>query len=278
MPEKIGFIGAGNMGGALIRAVCTGGAPENVFIYDIDAAKAAALASELGCVAAEDVKTVLLEADFIVFAVKPQVIGDVLREAAPEIKRLIDAGNAKTAVSIAAGVKIETIEAAFAECGLHLPVVRLMPNLAALVNRSMILFARGEGILDETADALERLLAPAGIIERVTEAQLDLGCAISGCGPAFAYMFIEALADGGVQIGLPRDMSMRLAAQTLAGAAEMILHGIGHPGELKDNVCSPGGTTIQGVHALERGAFRGVVASAVLAANNRNTELGKGAK
>ena len=273
MAVKIGFIGAGNMGGALIRAICRGTDPKNVLIYDILTEKARTLADELGCGFLDDVKKLLLEADFVVFAVKPQVIGDVLREAAPEIKSLIDAGGEKTVVSIAAGVRIETISAAFAECGLELPVIRIMPNMAALVGRGVMLFVRGPGVDDAAAQSLAALIAPAGIVENVTEAQLDLGCAISGCGPAYAYLFIEALADAGVQIGLPRDLSLRLVAQTLSGAAEMVLQTGGHPSVLKDSVTSPGGTTIAGIHALEIGAFRGVVANAVIAANDRNTEL-----
>ena len=275
MADKIGFIGVGNMGGALIRAICRGTDPKNVLAYDLLPEKVQALADEIGCTPFGDAKSLILEADFIVFAVKPQVIGGVLREAASEIKSLTDVGGKKIAVSIAAGVNISTITDAFSECGLKLPVIRVMPNMAAFVGKGVMLIAKGVEVDLADAARLAELLAPAGIIEMVTEAQLDLGCAISGCGPAYAYLFVEALADAGVQIGLPRDMAIRLAAQTLAGAAEMVLQTGEHPGVLKDSVTSPGGTTIAGIHALEVGAFRGVVANAVIAANDRNTELSK---
>lgn len=150
-----------------------------------------------------------------------------------------------------------------------------MPNTPAAIGQGVLLIAPGPRVSGEDYAGLEQALGRCGLLERVTEQQLDQGSAISGCGPAFVYLFIEALADGGVQIGLPRDKAQAWAAQMVAGAAGMVLQTGKHPGQLKDAVCSPGGTTIAGVAKLEQGAFRSLAAQAVVTAYEKNSRIGK---
>ena len=259
----IGFIGAGNMGGAIIRAVCRGTQTGSVLISDLDSAKTAALAAETGCAVAENAAQVAGSCDIVVLCVKPQVLGQTVESIKPYL-------HTNLIVSIAAGVTLDSLRAMLGGDG---PLVRIMPNTPAAIGKGVLLTAFGDKVSPDYREKLTGLLAPCGSVEEVTEAQLDMGSALSGCGPAFVYLFIEALADGAVQIGLPRDKALRYAAQTVEGAAAMVLQSGRHPGELKDAVCSPGGTTIVGVAELEKRAFRAAAAQAVLAAYRKNEEL-----
>ncbi|MBR2406928.1 MAG: pyrroline-5-carboxylate reductase [Clostridia bacterium] len=260
-----GFIGTGNMGGALASAACKTNTA--VLLSDGDAAKAAALAAQCGCTAGDNA-AVASDCRFVFLGVKPQVLGAVVGELAAALRERNDV----VLVSMAAGVTIDTITAWL---GAELPVIRIMPNTPASLGEGMILYTVNGLVTEADETAFLHLMRAAGSFDRLPEQLIDAGSALSGCGPAFVYQFIEALADGGVECGLPRDKALRYAAQTVSGAAKMVLTDGRHPGELKDAVCSPGGSTIAGVHALEDGAFRGTVMGAVDAAFTRTKELGK---
>ena len=260
-----GFIGTGNMGGALAVAACKSG--ESILLADHDAAKAEALAQQCGCTAGDNA-AVATECRFVFLGVKPQVLGAVLADLKPSLAARTDR---VVLVSMAAGVTMDRITT---ELGNAYPVIRIMPNTPAAIGEGMILYTANDDVTDADETAFLELMKAAGTFDRLPETLIDAGSALSGCGPAFVYLFIEALADGGVQCGLPRDKALQYAAQTVTGAAQMVLQDGRHPGQLKDAVCSPGGSTIAGVHALEDGAFRGAVMGAVQAAFNRTRELG----
>lgn len=156
--------------------------------------------------------------------------------------------------------------------GVDCPVIRIMPNTPAAIGAGVVQYC-GQGAAEEELDSFAALIAPAGLVDPTPEELIDAASAVSGCGPAFAYLFIEALADGGVACGLPRDKAAAYAAQMLAGSARMVLESGKHPGALKDAVCSPGGTTIQGVRALEKGGFRSAAMEAVIAAYEKTVKL-----
>lgn len=258
----IGFIGAGNMGGALVRAVCRGTDPAGVVAADLDREKAAALSEQTGCAVGESAACVAGSSDILMLCVKPQVMPQTIESIKPYL-------HTNLIVSIAAGVTLEALRGMLGDG----PMARVMPNTPAAVGKGTVLTAFGERVNDAYRTRLTELLAPCGNVEAVTERELDLGSALSGCGPAFVYLFIEALADGGVQLGLSREKAQRYAAQMVQGAAAMVLETGKHPGELKDAVCSPGGTTIAGVAELEKRAFRAAAAQAVLAAYEKNQKL-----
>ena len=262
--KKIGFIGAGNMGSALAKAAVKSGA--SVYIYDKDAEKAQALANEINAKFMEN-NAIAEMCDFIFLAVKPNIIPIAMSEIETSLKKNKNA----TLVSMAAGGAIEGI----ADPDKKYPIIRIMPNTPASVGEGLILWCRNEYVCDEALAAFLEVMAPAGVLLEIDESKIDAASAISGCGPAFAYMFIEALADGGVECGLARADAQMLAAQTILGAAKMVLESGKHPGELKDAVCSPGGSTIAGVAALEDGAFRATAASAVRASYKKTLKLGK---
>ncbi len=261
---KIGFIGAGNMGSALARATVRSGA--EVYIYDKDTKKANDLAKEIGAAFITNTE-IAAGCDYIFLAVKPNIIPFAMKE----IGEALNKNKKATVVSMAAGVSINSI----ADKGKNLPVIRIMPNTPAAVGEGLILWCKNEFVTDKALAGFLESLAPAGILEEIEENKIDAASAISGCGPAFAYMFIDALADGGVESGLPRPLAQRLAAQTMLGAAKMVIVSGKHPAELKDAVCSPGGSTIEGVAALERGSLRATTASAVRASYEKTLKLGK---
>ncbi len=260
---KYGFIGCGNMGGAIARALCK--ATTDVMLCD-PSEKAALLAGELGCItgtndlAAEQCQRLFL-------AVKPQILGSVLAPLAP-----ILAEKKPLLITMAAGVELQKIEKLI---GAQLPIIRIMPNTPVSIGKGTILYCRNAAVSDALlADFLEDMRF-CGLWDSLPEQLMDAASALSGCGPAYAYMFIEALADGAVACGVPRANALQYAASTLAGAAEMVLRSGSHPGALKDAVCSPGGSTIAGVKALEEGHFRGSVIDCICAAYKRTLELGK---
>jgi len=261
------------MGFALMKGVAQnagaiGGA--HIGFTDADGQKAQAAAAELKGVVYQSNTEAAEKGDYIFLAVKPQVLAGVLAEIAPVVQKRLAAGNAPVLVSMAAGWSIEKIQAAV---GGTAAAARIMPNTPALVSKGLIALAASPQISGEKAAALETMLKGAGAVDRIDEKHLNAVTGLSGSGPAFAYLFIEALADGGVLAGLPRDKALRYAAQTVFGSAAMVIETGKHPGELKDMVCSPGGTTIAGVAALETGAFRSSVIKAVEAAWQRAAEL-----
>lgn len=261
---KIGFIGTGNMGGALARAEAKGG--HTLLLANRTPAKAAALAKELGgtvCPNAEAAET----AELLFLGVKPQGLPGLAGELAPVLQAR--KGNAPVVVSMATAVTLRELDAML---GGGLPLIRIMPNTPAAVGAGTILYA-AQNVTDAQLDAFRAVLAQAGLLLPLPEAQIDAASAISGCGPAFCFQFADALALGGVRAGLSYPDACRLAAQTMLGAAEMLLQGGEAPDVLKMRVCSPAGTTIEGVLALEQGGFSYTVQNAVTAAYRRTVEM-----
>jgi len=263
------------MGGAIIEAVCRGTEPQNVVIFDASAEKMRELAEKTGCGTAKSAGEAIRDAAFVFLCVKPNVLPDVLRALLPVLKEGLERNDKKIIVSIAAGVTLSAIETIIGEDGFSLPVVRLMPNTPVAVGKGLILMAPSALASEEEVSALRGALSQGGMVSVVDEAYIDPATPVHSCSPAYVYMFIEALADGGVMSGLPRDKAQKFAAQAVLGAAAMVLETGKHPGELKDAVCSPGGSTIVGVEELEKNGFRGAVASAVYEAYKKTARLGK---
>ena len=268
MNKKIGFIGCGNMGGALAIASANSVGGSFVYVSDADNEKAKAFA-EKNNVNVSAVKEVAENCDIIFLGVKPQVLKFVCSELAPVFKARKDRF---VIVSMAAGVKLCDLEEM---CEGDFPIIRIMPNIPASVGAGMILYTGNKNVTAEDFGDFTKTLEKAGVLDNIEEAKIDAASAISGCGPAFVFMFIEALADGGVKCGLPRDKALLYAAETLFGSAKMVIDTNEHPGKLKDAVCSPAGSTIEGVNALENGSFRADVMNAVDKAYKRTVELGK---
>jgi pyrroline-5-carboxylate reductase len=269
--SNIVCIGSGNMGFALMKSVSGIAAGAKIFFTDADIEKARNAADSLKAQTIESNAEAAKKGDYIFLAVKPQVLPQVLSEIAGDAKERINAGNPPVIVSMAAGWSIKKIQAA---TSVKLPVVRLMPNTPALIGKGVIALAASPEVTSEKIQELKKVLEGAGFVDQLEESYMDAVTGLSGSGPAFVYLFIEALADGGVKAGLTRDKALKYAAQTVIGAAAMVQETGKHPGELKDMVASPGGTTIEGIAALEEGAFRGTVIKAVEAAYRRAVELG----
>ena len=261
----VGFIGTGNMGGALARAAAKTDC--EVFLSDKAADKAESLAKELGVKSVTMAEAALC--DYVFLGVKPQMLAGLLKDLAP-VLALRKTPN--ILVSMAAGVAMADIRALL---GMECPIIRIMPNTPVAVGSGVILYDTTENVPQDAVAGFVSILSQAGLLNRLPESLIDAGSALSGCGPAFAAMFMEALADGAVACGLPRDKAMTYAAQTMLGTAKLLLATGQHPGQLKDAVCSPGGSTIAGVQQLERGAFRAAVMEAVTSAYDRTRELGK---
>ena len=268
MNTTFGFIGAGNMGGALAKAAAKAIAPEDITLADQLTEKAEALASQLGCNTAT-AEAVAEKCGFIFLGVKPQVMSIMLSQVAPALAARKDGF---VLVSMAAGVCISDIRKM---AGGDYPVIRIMPNIPASVGGGVILYDATENVSSEAVEVFRKAMANAGLVDPLPEKLIDAGSALSGCGPAFVSLFVEALADGAVACGLPRDKALAYAAQTVAGSATMLAQTGMHPAALKDAVCSPGGTTIMGVNALEQGGFRAAAMDAVISAYERTLELGK---
>ena len=266
---KIGFLGAGKMASALASGFIHAGlAPaESLIASDPIEAACAALAKDAGIKTTANNSEVLKSAQILVLAVKPDQVASVLAEARPHFtdKHLL--------VSIAAGVTLQRLESALPEGA---RVIRVMPNTPALIGASASAFALGRHATPDDAQLALKLFSSVGIAFQVKESLLDAVTGLSGSGPAYAFLIIEALSDGGVAAGLPRDIATKLAAQTLLGSARMVLETGQHPGALKDAVTSPGGTTIEGVHELEKGGLRAALINAVRAATDKSKKLGQG--
>ena len=263
-----GFIGTGNMGGALAKAAAKSLDPKNILLANKTFAKAQALAEQLGCKAVE-AETVAREAELLFLGVKPHMMADLLSDLAP-----ILASREKPfcLVSMAAGLTMADIQRM---AGAEYPVIRIMPNTPVSVGQGVILYDKTKNLPQAMLEEFLWGMDQAGLLDPLPEKLMDAASAVAGCGPAFAALFMEALADGGVACGLPRAKAMEYAAKMLLGTAVLALESGQHPGALKDAVCSPGGSTIAGVRALEQGAFRAAAMNAVEAAFHRTKELGK---
>ena len=265
---KFGFIGTGNMGAALAAAAVKGVGGEHVLLANRTPEKALALAEQLGCGTATNAQ-VAAECDLIFLGVKPNMMAGLLQELQPV---LASRKTPYTLVSMAAGLTIARLQEM---AGTKAPIIRIMPNTPCQVGDGMILYVASPEVEQPVLEGFLQGMTPAGRFDALPESLMDAGSAVSGCGPAFVYLMIEALADGGVACGLPRQKAQDYAAQTLLGAGKMVLETGKHPGALKDAVCSPGGSTIQGVRALEENGFRTAAFEAVIAAYNKTKELGK---
>lgn len=264
--KKLGFIGTGNMGGALILAAAKSETENELLLADKIPEKAKAFAEKTGgkfCSA----KTVAKEADYIFLGVKPQMLSELMEEIAPV---LAERNDRFILVSMLAAFTCERICKA---SGGEYPVIRIMPNTPVSVGEGMILYCANEKVLPKELEYFIKSFEKAGRFSKLAEKLIDAGASVAGCGPAFTDLFIEALADGGVACGLPRAQALEFAAQMVLGSAKLILESKKHPGLLKDEVCSPGGTTIQGVRALEKGGFRSAATEAVIAAYEKNFDL-----
>ena len=263
----LGFIGVGNMGGAMARASVTATPAENVVVANRTAAKAEALAAELGCSSAA-AAFVAAQAKYIFLGVKPKDMAGLLTSIAPVLAARTDRF---VLVSLAAGMGCARIQEL---AGGAYPVIRLCPNTPVAVGKGLIAWCERDTRPGE-ADVLTAAMAGAGVWDPCPEYLMDIAGTIGGCTPAFAYMFIEALSDGAVACGMPREQAMRYAARAVEGAAALYQADGRHPGALKDAVCSPGGSTIQGVLTLERSAFRAAAADAVIDAVEKTKTMGK---
>lgn len=265
---KFGFIGTGNMGGALAQAVSKAVAPENIFIADKAEDKAQKLAKSIGAQVSSNAY-IAENCGYIVLGVKPQVLADVLNEIAPHLKTRNDKF---VLISMAAGTGIERVQKLVGD---DYPVIRIMPNTPVSVGEGMLLYSASANTTNGDIENFLKAFSQTGKLDMIQENMIDAASAVSGCGPAFAYIFAEALADGAVRCGLPRDKALLYAAQMLKGSAELLLESGEHPGKLKDAVCSPGGSTIAGVMALENGGFRAAAINAVCDAYDKTVALGK---
>src|SRR6516165_1009200 len=264
---QIGFLGAGRMATALARGWIRAGLTRADRCRASDPLPQArqAFTDETGCFAVADNREVVAGSDLLVLAVKPQSMAALLAEIRPVLRSPL-------VVSIAAGITLKQLAGGL---GPGSRLVRVMPNTPCLIGVSASGYTPGDNATEEDIALVDKLLGVVGVAFRLPEHLLDAVTGLSGSGPAFVYLMIEALSDGGVRVGLPRDVATALAAQTVLGAAKMVLETRTHPGMLKDMVASPGGTTIAGLHALERGGVRGALMDAVEAATRRATELGQ---
>ena len=259
---KYGFIGCGNMGGAVARALSQ--STKDIVVSD-RSGKAKALAAELGIVYGDNA-CIAAQCDAIFLCVKPHMMKDMLlplQSVLEERKPLL--------ITMAAGLTMEKI-AVFA--GVQLPVIRMMPNTPTAVGKGVIQYCCNDLVDEAMLQTWLRDMQPCGLLDELEQRLIDAASALSGSGPAYMYVFLEALADGAVACGIPRGKAMEYAAMTMAGAAEMYLQTHTHPGALKDAVCSPGGSTIMGLRALEQSGFRGAAMECVMETYKKNKDLG----
>lgn len=260
---KYGFIGCGNMGGAIAKALSKS---TTDFALTDRSGKAKSLAEELGCQYTDNT-TIASQCGYIFLAVKPQMMEDMLLPLQPLLRE-----RKPVIITMAAGLTIKKIESF---CGTHLPVIRIMPNTPVSVGKGMIPYCCNDLVNQQVIDSVIFDLRYAGKMDLLDENLIDAATALSGSGPAYMYLLLESLIDGAENCGLPRDKALTYAAVTMSGAAEMVLSSSASPAALREAVCSPGGSTIEGIKALEQHGFQKAVAECVHAAYRRNLELGK---
>ncbi len=264
----IGFIGCGNMGSAIARAVAGGTDPSEILLANRTASKAAALAEELGCRTGSS-REVAQKCDYIFLGVKPGMMEEVLLP----LREILCGREGKfVLITMAAGLQIQRIQEM---AGGSFPVIRIMPNTPVSIKKGMTLVCFSPEVDEAHREEFRRLMQGTGRVDELSEDLIDAASAVTGCGPAYVCLFLEALADGAVECGLPREKALAFACQMMIGSASLVLESGSHPGALKDAVCSPGGSTIAGVHALEKGGFRAAAMDAVKAAYEKTVEMGK---
>ena len=260
---KYGFIGCGNMGGAIAKALS--GVTKDIMITD-HSGKAKALAAELGIAYGHNLQAAE-HCQRIFLGVKPHMMADCLLHIQEILK-----GKKPLLITMAAGLEIQRIEEM---AGVRLPVIRIMPNTPTAVGAGVIPYCCNELVTEEMLADWLADMACCGLMDRLEEYQMDAASALSGSGPAYLYLLLDAMADGAVACGLPREKALRYGAMTMMGAAKMYLETGTHPGALKDAVCSPGGSTIAGLRELEKSGYRSMMIECIGAAYRRNKELGK---
>lgn len=261
---KYGFIGCGNMGGALARALSK--TTKNIMLSDYLPEKAKELANELGCSFGTN-EDVANNCDRIFLGVKPQVMRETVAEISDILKQ-----KKPLLITMAAGLKLDTITDFVGD---KVPVIRIMPNTPVSVGEGMILYCRNSLVSDGDLQSFVSDMKYSGTLDLIDEELIDAGCSVSGCGPAFMFMFIDALAKAGALIGLSREQAIKYAATTMLGSAKLLLNSDKTPEELKQAVCSKGGSTIMGVNTFEDGGLYELTEKAVNASFERNKELGK---
>ena len=266
---KYGFIGAGNMGGAIIKGIIKNKVvnSQDLYIYEKNLLRATELQKELGLNVAESEKDLVKNCDVVFLAVKPFMFKGLFETIKEEVKN-----NSPLLVSIAAGLEMKTIEE-MAESNIRL--VRVMPNLNAEVLQATSAVCKNEEATEEDINLVKKILSAIGSVNEIAENHFAIFSAIAGCSPAYVYMFINALAQGALRAGMPKKEAIEIAASAVMGSAKMCLESDAHPIELADRVCSPAGTTIEGVAALESFGFENAVIKAVEASIKRDKELGK---
>ncbi len=262
-----GFMGTGNMGGALAKAVCQVVDPAQVLLANRTMEKASALAQTLGATCATNAQ-IAQTADCILLGVKPHLMGGMLAEINPILAQRT---TPFVLVSMAAGLSLAQLDELSGSAGY--PILRIMPNTPCAIGEGIILYTANAGVSPQVMETFLQAFAHAGLLSQIEESLLDAGAVVAGCAPAFVDLFLEALADGGVCCGLPRQQAMDLACAMLAGSAKLVAQSGQHPGACKDAVCSPKGSTIEGVRALEAHGFRSAVIEAVMASYAKMNKL-----
>ncbi len=266
--HKFGFIGVGNMGGAIAAAICKKIGGENVIVSDINEEKAEKMVSMFGC-RKGTAEYVAQNSQYIVLGVKPQV----MKTTAYSIKNILRCRkDSFVVVSMAAGVEIKSYEEFFGE---DTKIIRIMPNLPVMLGFGATVYSSNKNVTEEEKLYFVSAMEKSGVILEIDEKLINAASALSGSGPAFVYMFAENLAESGVKCGLSREIALQLATQTIIGAGYMMERSEKEPGQLKDDVCSPGGSTIEGVKSLEENGFKNVIFEAVEKTYLKNFKLGK---
>ena len=273
MSGKIGFIGAGSMGGALASAVCKKIEPSNVLIYDINSKRCHELEEMLGCRVLESESAVVKEADIVMLCVKPQAMTELLNRIVPVFEMLVSQGQRPLVCSIAAGYELSVLTELFLDEKLQLPILRMLPNIPVSAGQGVMLIAANPYATQADIDCLMKAMEGGGMCELVSEEMLTTACPVFSCSPAFVYMFIESIADSGVQNGMTREMATRLAAQGVLGSAALVLEGKKHIGQLKDELSTPGGMTIAGTNVSERLGLRSAVIEGINKCYERQNQL-----
>ncbi|CAN9500741.1 unnamed protein product [Ophioblennius macclurei] len=263
---RIGFIGAGNMAFGIAKGILSGDVPPGSIKVSAPSSRNLGKFEELGISVTHSNVEVVCGSDVVFVAVKPHLISGVLIEIAQHVTKR------HTIVSVAAGVTLATLEQLLPDNSV---IIRLMPNLPCVVQEGALLFARGTHAPQDTADLLRSLLRQCGLVEEGPEDWIDIHTGLSGSGVAFVYLFAEALAEGAVKMGMPSALANIIASQTVLGAGRLLRESGKHPAQLRSEVCTPGGTTIYGLHTLEQGGLRAATMSAVESATNRARELGQ---